>query len=503
MSNNSSIIYYSNNIYYNSMEITKEIEQCSKKDGSLSSSTSETNSIKERNNLGKLNHYFTCISCSKKNDLKFCKYCKNFFCDNCIKKSEINKLCKYCNKKTEYIKFNDYLISFVHNSFKTRFKTIFLEGKKQKLKYVLNEKNCKKCLLHNEKILFYCFNCHKNLCGKCNAFFNQESKIHIGHNVQEYSFVEKLKYNLIIDNLEYNEKNMDKINEIIKKLKLKKNENNLQKENLEKLINELKAKINDYYEKENKRIDKFISDLNKLNIEIEKKCKKVYEDFKDPKQLEKINVRENIEELSHLSQSFYNFQKKSEIIIKLKTSIDIKTINYSFIMNYNNMEELDKFEIKEPFAFNIIVKKDNGNIIITLPFEVEIADETQKKFRKRYKLIPKLLVNGKFYSDFEIKKIEKNHNISRNEIEENELIEAISDDSDSSSCSIIENKSINSAFSDDNNIFTQNENLSNIKNDESNIYYEYKFNTDLDKAKKESNEFVLIIHSYSIQSLYN
>ena len=504
MSSTSSII--SHNISYNSMELTKEIGQFDKKDVSLSSSTSETNSIKEKKNLRDLKAYFECTSCSKNNDLKLCKNCQKLFCGNCIKKSEINKICKYCNKNTEYIKIRyvDFLAAFVHKSFSLGFIIQLLEEKKISINNKLNEKNCKKCLFHNEKILFYCFNCHKNLCGKCNAFFNQESKVHMEHNVLDYSYIENLKYNLIIDDLEYNEKNIDKINEIVKKLKLKQNENNLKKNNSEKILNELKTKINEYYEKENEKIDKFISKLNELKLKTKKMCEIVYDEFKDVKKFEKLNVREKVEEFRHLSQSFYNFQKNSEKIIKLETSIDFKTFNYSFIMNCKNMKEIDKFEVKEPFAFNIFVKKDNNNIVITLPFEVDITDESQKKLGKRYKLIPKLLMNGKFYSDFDIKKIEKNNNISGNNIEETNLIQSISDDSISSSCSIIENKNNNRILSGDNNIFfAQDENLSNIKNNDVETYYEYNFNTNIEKSKKESNEFDLIIHSYSIRSLYN
>jgi hypothetical protein len=285
---------------------------------------------------------------------------------------------------------------------------------------------------------------------------------------------------------------------------LKQNENNLKKNNLEKTLNELISIISDYYEKENEKIGKFISELNNLKIETEKKIKIVYDEFKDAKNLEKINVREKIEEFRQLSQSLYHLEKNSEKIIKLETSIDFKTFNYSFIMNCKNMKEIDKFEVKEPFGFNIFVKKDNNNIVITLPFEVDVTDESQKKFGKRYKLIPKLLMNGKFYSDFDIKKIEKNNNISGNNIEETNLIQSISDDSISSSCSIIENKNNNSILSGDNNIiFAQDENLSNIKNNDVDTYYEYNFNTNIEKSKRESNGFDLIIHSYSIRSLYN
>jgi hypothetical protein len=95
------------------------------------------------------------------------------------------------------------------------------------------------------------------------------------HNVLDYSYIENLKYNLIIDDLEYNEKNIDKINEIVKKLKLKQNENNLKKNNSEKILNELITKINEYYEKENEKIDKFISKLNELKLKT-KKCVKLF-----------------------------------------------------------------------------------------------------------------------------------------------------------------------------------------------------------------------------------
>ena len=500
MTNSSSILYYSNDIYYNSMEIIKEKE---KLDNSLSS-TIETNSIKEKQNLKDLIAYLKCTSCSKEKELKICKVCHKLICDFCIKKTENNKVCKYCNKQTEYIKcrYFDNLVSFINKSFQMDLKLEKLDKENQNITELLNEKMCKKCLVHNEKILFYCFNCHKNLCGKCNAFFSQESKDHFLHNVKDFLYVQKLNYNLVINDLENNEKNIDKINEIIKRLKLKQNENNLKNNNMEKILNDLITKINDYYVKENSKIDKFISKLNKLKLEIEQMCKKVYDEFKDTKKFEKIDVREKKEEFRHLSQNYFKFEKKSEKIIKLKTSIDFKTFNYPFIINYNNQEEPNKFEIKEPFSFNIFIKKENGNIIITLPFEVDVADESQKKFSKSYKLLPKLLINGKIYSDFEIKNMEKNNNISKNIIEEGELIQAISDDSNSSSFSIYENKNNNSVLSD-NKIFEEDENMSSIKNDEVNTYYEYKFNTLLDKGKKESNEFNLIIHSYSIQSLYN
>ena len=253
MTNSSSILYISQHIPYTSIEITKEMEQ-SEKDNSFTS-TSETNSIKEKHNLRNLIAYLKCISCSNTNDLKLCRICQKFVCDSCIKKEECNQLCKYCNKKTEYIKYKNInsLVSYVHRSFEMDVKSLSLEEENQGITDLLNEKNCKKCISHNEKILFYCFNCHKNLCGKCNSFFEKESQVHIGHNVKDYSYVKNLKYDLIINDLEYNEKNIDKIDEIIKRLYFKQKENNLNKKNYQKIIYELITKINDYYEIENEK----------------------------------------------------------------------------------------------------------------------------------------------------------------------------------------------------------------------------------------------------------
>jgi flagellar motility protein MotE (MotC chaperone) len=45
-------------------------------------------------------------------------------------------------------------------------------------------------------------------------------------------------------------------------------------------------------------------------------CKKVYDEFKDSKKFERIDVWEKLEDFRHLSQNYFNLKKKSEKIIK-------------------------------------------------------------------------------------------------------------------------------------------------------------------------------------------
>ena len=91
-----------------------------------------------------------------------------------------------------------------------------LEDLNKKLKEKINENVCNK---HNEKILYYCINCNKKLCGKCTSFINKEAKIHEKHKILDYSELEKSKYFDIVNILENKEEKINKINKNVEKCK--------------------------------------------------------------------------------------------------------------------------------------------------------------------------------------------------------------------------------------------------------------------------------------------
>ena len=110
-----------------------------------------------------------------------CRFCHRLACSECIRKwlEQTNK-CGFCRHEITRFDFNT--IPFIENIKKLidgyknlEEKNTNLEKTNEKLKQKLNSNICNK---HNEKILYYCFNCYQKLCDKCTSFTNKEAKIH-------------------------------------------------------------------------------------------------------------------------------------------------------------------------------------------------------------------------------------------------------------------------------------------------------------------------------------
>lgn len=495
--NSKSILYYSDIIYNESNE-TIQVSISNDNTSNISS-----NNINNDNMYFNLNNFYNslkCISCSNIVNLKMCKYCLKFICENCIKKLS-NNICKNCNRNTEFFKLNyiDNIIKYTYNSIQNDINVKNLRKKNKNLIKNIEETIFKKCSKHNEKILLFCFNCHKRLCGKCVAFFNEESKIHKNHNIKDYSLLEKLGYNIIIDNLEYNDNLKDEIENFKKRLILKKEENKKRINNLEKLFNYIKSKIKTYYEQKNEIIESIISKFNDLKINIEKKCNRIYNELLEIKSLESSNNNFNISEtknkLNKLSQNFYNLKIKSEKNINLKTFIDFKSFNFPFSINNKDMTKNNIFEINNPFKFNFKAQMEKDNFYITTPFIVYVSDELKKNFKKKYILFPFLQMNGKFYLDFKLIKInrEEKNKEKKNNIIDSNIIKAEEIEDDNSS--IISSSEINDNVSYDNN-YDENKNIINLNNDDN--CYEYKLEINLNNNCKETNKFDLVFNSYCL-----
>ena len=141
---------------------------------------------------------------------KLCNFCHRLACGACIMKwLEVKKKCGFCCQLTTRSDFID--VSFMKDISKLIDYNKILEEKKENLEEqnkILNKKlNDKLCNKHKEKILYYCFNCNEKLCGFCTSITNEESKIHIDHKIIEYSETEKLKNNVIINEMDNKRKN--------------------------------------------------------------------------------------------------------------------------------------------------------------------------------------------------------------------------------------------------------------------------------------------------------
>ena len=158
-------------------------------------------SLSEDNNLNDIdiddiqekNNCLNCNLCqSKKDNLKFCKICHKFICEKCIKKQNNNN-CPSCNTELCEIKLN-IIKQFLDNSYENYISYKISLEENQKLKEFFEGP---KCLKHDEKIEFYCFNCLEKLCGICFSFINKISNDHENHFIIDYSLVEKYQINEI------------------------------------------------------------------------------------------------------------------------------------------------------------------------------------------------------------------------------------------------------------------------------------------------------------------
>ena len=272
---------------------------------------------------------------------KMCIFCHRLACGNCLRQwlREKNR-CGYCRKLLKI--FNIIDIPFMKNIPQLINYNKNLEEKKDNLEEqnkILNKKlNDKLCNKHKEKILYYCFNCNEKLCGICTSFINEESKIHIGHKIFEYSEVEKSKYNEIINQLDmakeqekelYNKKKECQDIEIFNEFKYRK-ENQL----LDKIYKEIEFR---HKEKNSKILEKE-SNIYKINKKIEEKCKVIEKDLVKIESLDKMidnmNVDEIKKEFKNLKNTENKMKKKDGINIIDNSLIEFK----SFICTFENQK---------------------------------------------------------------------------------------------------------------------------------------------------------------------
>ena len=426
---------------------------------SFSSSSPDFKLDDPKNIFIKFYNILKCNLCSgNKCILKYCKICKTLICEECIKKQE-NDNCINCKKRLYEMRFLDDLqlfLEFYNNNLNLNEQ---LKKEIQKLKEILEEKQCQKCFIHNKKIAYYCFNCHKKLCGICYSFFNDDAKKHEKHNVNDYSLVEKYKINNIIDGLENKEwmkKEEDKIIHLLQ----------LSKDNINSLFKDLIEKIKQTLNIINKRIDISLKNIINFKKQSEIYCKEISDKLTNIKSLEKkefniaIDIPKTISELNSLSQKHNSIIEKAKKIIKLNSCIKLKSFNYSLIYKPEKTFEPINIDIISPFKFSLNIEQQNNNICITIPYCIEEENDELKKINKKYILYP-FLLNNELGTFQKIRK-KKNQNII--------LL------GNNNSYNIKRNKDeneINDVKNDKDNFFGENETL--VKDEElHDDYFEYK-----------------------------
>ena len=457
------------------------------KECSYSSSSSDNNNSNDKEHkLKKLYNYLKCHLCSNNDEkLKYCKKCKALYCEKCINKK--SNSCNFCNIRLYEIKcLNDIrkVLKNAHNNYIIN-KKLIKENKR--LVKLTEEKECKKCFIHNQKIAYYCFNCHKKLCGICYSFFNDEAKIHEGHNVNDYSLVEQYKINEIIDGLEYNEELKNRVDETITfyKKTLK---------NINILFNDLNSKVKQAQKKYIEKINMNLNSLIDLKKYKEKNCKFIYNKLNNIKSLENENpefdfdISKTITDLKNISIKYKDLEKNAKNMAKLNSSsIHLNSFFYSLIYKHEHNSSPIKIKLSTTLQFFLSIQEEkNNNISMIVPYCIENKSKKQKNI-----LFP-VLINHDFG---EFKKERKNLNKNKITQSNSNIIQAQIDEHDENP--IFTYDKVKLEDFNDNNIW---ENEIIINDDEfDDSYFEYKLYIDLNKLNND-DKFNFIFHYYTLNN---
>ena len=455
-------------------------------------------------NINEITDLVKCYICLDKiKHPKMCRFCHRLACSECIRKwLDRKNTCGFCRHQitrfdfTE-VPFMESIEKLIDNYKNLEEKNINLEKINEKLKEKLNSD---KCSLHNEKILYYCFNCNKKLCGKCMSFINKEAKIHEFHKVFELSEIKMSKYMEVINLLENAKEQMDDTDKYLKKCEEIK-ENNKKKLNKEiyildhiyKDIENNFIKINKINSDNSKKLISFQKQFNKELNAITNKLQKI-ESLDKPLTnfnilQEKKNVKSSKEELIKMEQKINNdFQKN--------IYVELKSFNYIFNQKYEKIlkEKTISINIENPLKINFTLELiDNDILYIFFPISLFIEKEILSiKKRIKINLMPLLKINGKIkefikekktaIDNMMIKNINKNKRIEYDEEDDKEINNIIN--------SIGNKKNNKNIIIEKNNSFSFDENVNENDN------MEYVLTVKLNELIKNDNRFEFFIYYY-------
>ena len=459
--------------------------------------------------INEISDIIKCYICLDKiREPKMCQYCHRLACGRCIeswlREKNICGFCRHRITRYDFIK-----VPFMENIQLLLDNNKDLDAKREKLedlnKKLKEEINSNRCQIHNEKILYYCINCNKKLCGKCTSFFNKEAKIHKKHKVFEFSEIEKSNYINVINLLENMQKQMNIIKDNISNCEEIQFVNN-NKLNKEKIILDIIYKeIEGNYKEKNFVIKENSKKLEKLFQNYDEKFRDINNKLQEIDSLDKplkdFNVEEEKKYLEKYETKLLKVKENIEKVNEKNIFIEFKSFNYVFTKNIESIinEKNIKLQINNPIEITFfirLIKKDTFGIIFPIYLDIK-KDEKER----RINFIPFIQINNKIYSEFQK---EKKSKLFFYDAEESIKINSIEDEEDSKDIKNLvniinfkeKNEEINNINYINNSMIGGNNNII-IEDNEEKDKYEYILYIKTSDLIKGENKFDLFIYYYS------
>ena len=433
---------------------------------------------------------------------KMCKFCHRLVCNECIRKwLEQKNMCGFCRHQITRFDFTE--VPFIENIEKLidnykdlEDKNTSLEKRNEELKQQLNSNKCNK---HNEKILYYCFNCNIKLCGKCTSFTSKEAKKHQFHKVYEFSEIEKTNYLDAINLLENAKEQMYETDKILKRCEKIKKNNEKKSQTERNLIERIYKEIEKNHVKNNQINSSNIKKLNNFQNEFNEKLNNVSEKLQKIESLEKpinnLNINEEKKDIEKSKEKLIKMEQKINDDLQKNIYLELKSFNYIFNKTYKNIlnEKTISINIEKPLKIDFTLELINNDILyiffpVSLLMEKEIL--TIKK-KVKVDLVPLIQINDKIKEfkkmkksliDDMILKNKKEKFIDDDEVNEKEIIDIMKNLNTNE-----KNKNINKNI-----IIEKNKNFIDYDNESE----EYVLKEKLSKLIKDNNRFELFVYYY-------
>ena len=370
-------------IYKNKKNLGKkltEIEEEQKKE--------ENEKLKEKEIGSEIKDTVKCYICFDKiTKPKMCPHCHRIACEKCLYNWFINlkkEFCGFCREKINFnqmvsVPFMEKVVNFVDKFFNK--KNISEDND-----YNSNKDFLEYCPEHlNEMLYYYCLDCGKAYCKTCFVFFGEEKDKHNGHSIIEYEKYKNMSFPLLKKNKEKLEKNIQHVEENIKRCYAYKtiyeHERKVGNEFIKKLQNEFNGHIDNIIniiEQQISQLKQYVDEYNKYKNELDD----FYKAIKNKKNNSEISCESLIIKLTKINQQKFFSSKDIKKLNDLSKEMFVNTYQSKVgIFNHDNIFLKKGLKLgNSPYEI-VIDNKQRNEIQISLLIPKEINNTIKHNFQ--------------------------------------------------------------------------------------------------------------------------
>ena len=339
---------------------------------------------------------------------KMCPRCHRIACEKCLYNWFINlkkTKCGFCRENAKFnemvsVPFMDAVVNFVEKFF----------NKKPEATNTIDKDFLEYCPEHkNEMLYYYCLDCGKAYCKTCFVFFGDEKDKHNGHSIIEYEKYKNMSFPLLKKNTDKLDKNIEHIEENIKRCIAYKKVYEHERIAGNKLIYNLQVEFNKQMDEIINTIDEQIQKLKEYIKEYDK-YKKEVEDFYELMKHKNNNSDKSCEsliiKLTNINQHKFFSSKEIDKFIDLSKNICINTYQSKIgEFNHENMFLSKGLKMGQSPYEIVIENKQRNEVQISL-----LMSKDKKPINHNYQAFVFIKKKGEGIQSYDLDELREDEN---------------------------------------------------------------------------------------------